>query len=187
MMTSGEQILHLVNLKKLDGFQYLFENFYPTLCRFSYRITGSRTESEDLVQNFFMKLWNSDVQFHSHKAMISYFYQSVKNSSLNVVRNQRKFSDFTEGAYEMLDRLESKERTMQQTMIEEETYRLVYAAINKLSPERKQVMMLSLEGHTNTEIAEISGISINTVKSLKLRSYRSLRKELQPAFCMFFM
>nr|WP_319571153.1 sigma factor [uncultured Draconibacterium sp.] len=63
MNVSGDHVLELVNLKRKDGFKYLYDYFFPSLCRFSYRITKSLSESEDIIQELFVRLWKSDVKF----------------------------------------------------------------------------------------------------------------------------
>ena len=187
MSVACNWFVQLINLKKKDGYKYLYTNYYPSLCRFSVRITQNLSESEDLVQDCFVKLWKGKVTFETEKAMVSYIYTSVRNASLNVIRDRARRKGEPGQDRTHLDTLEFNGASIQQIMIEEEVARLVYAAINKLSPERKSVIMLALDGLSNQEIARHIGISINTVKSLKLRTYRTLRKELEPAFCMFFM
>ena len=59
-----------------------------------------------------------------------------------------------------------------------ETIRLLYAAIDKLAPQTRKIILLNLQGKNNNEVAEILGISVNTVKSMKKSAYNVLRKYL---------
>ncbi|MDX8338937.1 RNA polymerase sigma factor [Draconibacterium sp. IB214405] len=182
MNASDDHVIELVNLKRKDGYKYLYDYFFPSLCRFSYRITNCLSESEDIIQELFVKLWNSDVKFNSKSALISYLYLSAKNASLNALRNsgRKRTADGVE--LSLLEKVENGDPSIQQIMIEEEVHRQIYNAIYELSPERRKIILLSMQGFTNSEIAKIAGISINTVKSLKLRSYGILRTSLRPAF-----
>lgn len=47
-------------------------------------------------------------------------------------------------------------------IVEEETYRIVSEAINKLPDQMKAIMQLSLEGKKNAEIADRLNISVDT-------------------------
>jgi len=179
--------IKLINLKNKDGYKYLYKNYYPSLCRFSSLLIGNLEESKDLVQECFIRLWRSDAKFENEKALSAYLYLSVKNAGLNVLRQRVKMRKASEEDLKKLEELELDSKNIQQIMIEEEVSRLVYEAVNKLSPERRNVILLALEGLTNQEIAQQIGISTNTVKSLKLRTYQTLRKDLEPAFCMFFL
>ncbi len=182
---SEKMIVEQVNQKKMEGFRYLYNNYYPSLCGFSSRFFRQKDLAEDIVQDVFMRLWKSDSSFNSIKALKSYLYFSVKNASLNAIRNDSKLSDVdVQNNLDILS-LKLEDKTIEQVLIEEEYYRQVYVAIERLSPERKKIILLSLEGLTNKEIADKTNVSINTVKSLKLRAYGVLRKELDWSAFLF--
>ena len=56
---------------------------------------------------------------------------------------------------------------------------MLYVAIDQLPPQTRNVILLNLEGKTSPEVAEELGISVNTVKTIKLRAYRVLRERLK--------
>ena len=63
--------------------------------------------------------------------------------------------------------------------LEEEVNRLVYDAVAALPEQSRRVVLLTMEGVPNPEIAERLNISMNTVKTLKMRAYRMLRERLK--------
>ena len=134
-----------------------------------------------------MRLWKGDSTFDSIKALASFLYLSVKNASLNATRNRAKWSGNDVFDDEDFINLKIEEKTIEQLLIEEEFYRQIYVAINKLSRERKEVILLSMEGYTNKEIADKTGVSVNTVKTLKLKAYRLLRDTLEPSALAFLL
>jgi RNA polymerase sigma-70 factor (ECF subfamily) len=84
-----------------------------------------------------------------------------------------------------LEMLESSDY-YKEALIIEETNEIIYQAICKLSPQGKEVIELSLDGLKNEEIARELGISINTVKTIKQRAFKFLRKELKEnVFALF--
>lgn len=176
---SEEIIIKQINLNKIEGYKYLYDNYYSSLCNFSSRFFKQKANSEDVVQDVFLKLWKSNARFNSIKALTSYLYLSVKNASLNAIRNDSKLSDIDISNNSDVQSLRIEDKSIEQTLIEEEYCRQIYNAIGKLSVERKNVILLSMEGLANKEVAEKAGISINTVKTLKLKSYRFLRNELE--------
>lgn len=179
------KIIDQINLKKSEGFRYLYNHYYSALCSFSSKIVKNRSEAEDLVQELFVKIWKEKINFSSLKSMTSFLFISVKNASLNYNRNQSKKIkiDFSE-IYNSTE-IEITDRTVIQLMIEEEYYRQLYVAINKLTPKRKKVLLLSMEGLSYKEIADATGISVNTVKTLKQNSYKFLREELEYPVLLF--
>jgi RNA polymerase sigma factor (sigma-70 family) len=78
-------------------------------------------------------------------------------------------------------------RTFDDFAFENEVYQLLYDAINSLPPNGKQVIELSMDGLKNKEIAKSLNISVNTVKTLKLRAYKFLREKLKKIYFNFFM
>ena len=176
---SEEIIIKQINLNKIEGYKYLYDNYYSSLCNFSSRFFKQKANSEDVVQDVFLKLWKSNASFNSIKALTSYLYLSVKNTSLNAIRNDSKLSDIDISTNSDVRSMRIEDKSIEQILIEEEYYRQIYNAIGKLSAARKNVILLSMEGLANKEVAEKAGISINTVKTLKLKSYRFLRTELE--------
>ena len=63
-------------------------------------------------------------------------------------------------------------------MIKEEVASIVFQEINKLSETSRKILFRALEGYSNEEIAVELGVSINTVKTHKARSYIVLRRNL---------
>ena len=63
--------------------------------------------------------------------------------------------------------------------LEEEVGRELMKSIHKLPEQRKTVLLLHIEGYSQEEIARKLGISVNTVKTQKLRARKFLRNEFK--------
>ena len=93
MGKSEDIVIEQINLKKLEGYKYLYDNYYLSLCNFSSKFFKGKTDTEDIVQDVIFSLWKSNSNFNSIKALTSYLFSSVKNASLNAIRNNSKLSD----------------------------------------------------------------------------------------------
>ena len=62
--------------------------------------------------------------------------------------------------------------------VKEEAIRQLYFYIEELPAEQRRIILLRIEGHSWDEIASRLGVSINTVKAQKSRSYKFLREKL---------
>jgi RNA polymerase sigma-70 factor (family 1) len=173
-----DKIIRQINQKNKEGFKYLYDYYYPSLCSFSYRFLKNKQEAEDVVQDVFLRLWKSKAKFNSVKSLSAFLYNSVKNASLNQLRYSAKFSDEGLNGKQPQNLQMPDESSVQQILIEEEYHRQIYSAINKLSPERRNIILLSMDGLSNKEIARPMGISVNTIKTLKRKAYQFLRSEL---------
>lgn len=169
-------------LKKGDliTFKLFFESFYPSLCLFANKYLKDRDVSLDIVQDAFLYLWNKNADFQTVSGVKSYLYQYVKNRSLNYIRDQE-----LRRKIEIKD-LES-ESFFRDSLVEEETYQIISDAIRTLPPQGQRVIELSLDGLKNQEIADQLKISINTVKTIKLRAFASLRAELKDNIFILFV
>jgi RNA polymerase sigma-70 factor (ECF subfamily) len=179
-MNSEQIILDFKSWKK-DSFKAFFENFYPSLCLFANKYINDREASSDVVQEAFLYLWNRKDDVDSINSAKTYLFKYVKNRSLNYLRDherRRKNLNFQELDSEIFYR---------DNLIEEETYRIIYDAIKNLPPQGQKVIELSLDGLKNQEIADELSISINTVKTIKLRAFKAMREELKDNIFILFM
>ena len=110
----------------------------------------------------------------SPAALHSLLFTATRNRTLNVARNLKNRQKIIEENIP----LEEEEDHLDYLM-EEEMSRLLDEAINKLSKQGEQVIMGLLEGKTLQQIADEMGISINSVKTYKLRAIQTLRTLLK--------
>ena len=96
----------------------------------------------------------------------------IRNQSLNLIRNRKRSSQH----FHLLPGEE--ENNFFNILVEEESNRLLFNAINTLAPQSAAIIQLSLQGLKNEEIARELSISENTVKVLKYRSLKKLRQLL---------
>ena len=73
------------------------------------------------------------------------------------------------------------------SVIEEETRRLIFTAIDSLPEHCRKVCLLNLEGMDNQEIADELQVSLNTVKFHKKNAYKLLRDKLKDQFYLLFL
>ena len=67
----------------------------------------------------------------------------------------------------------------QEYILEEEVDALIHQAIGTLPRQAQKMVIMTLNGDSNLEIAQKLNITVNTVKSTKLKAYQILRKRLR--------
>lgn len=167
-----------INEKHVKAFHRLFERFYSSLVAFSLRYVPDREVGEDIVQDFFVQLWESDNFFPSYNHLRNYLYTSVRNACLNYLKHvqvEKKYIDYC------LESTEEEEE-LDLSVAREELYRLLFQVIEELPARRKEIFQLYIEGKTNVEIAEMLNISTETVKTAKKESMRYIREKLGHLF-----
>lgn len=153
------------------AFKLLFERLFPPMCMLASRILKDDVKGKDVAQEAFVKLWEKEQQeFTNESSLRAYLYVLVKNACLNLIQKESKVLNSSVDAA-----LHVPEKEFLIEVLKEETYRNLRIAIKELSPQAEEVMNLMLQEYSNQEIADELGISINSVKTVKKRAYRTLR------------
>lgn len=153
-----------------QAYASLFDAFYAPLVIYARKFIPDPDAAEDIVQDFFCRLWEDRCAMVNVKAFKTYFYTSIRNRSLNYLRN--KHSVPIEN-YKFLS-----EDDFLKDMMEEEVYRHLYDAVRLLPEKCRQIFLLKLDGKNNQEIAEILHLAEETVRSQLRRGRELLQKNL---------
>ena len=166
-----------IDIKDSGNMKRLFDDCYIPLCLFAERYLGDAELSEDVVQDCFIRLWQCRGEFSYLYQVKSFLYTAVRNGALNELEHRKVV-----GAYAGKIADKAEEAFFRDHVVEEETYRILLAAIGKLPDQTRRVMMLALEGNDNKKIAASLNIADGTVHTLKKIAYKRLREELKEYF-----
>jgi RNA polymerase sigma-70 factor (ECF subfamily) len=157
----------------IEVFKTVFEVYHQRLHSFALSIIGEK-EAEDVVQDTFIKLWERRSSFDNLYALKVFLYLTVKNACLNILRHQKVVQDHEKKM--PVD----QEQDLLHKMIKTEVIGEVRLALAQLPESYRRVIYLSyFEDKGNQEAAELLNISINTVKTQKLRGFKILRTILR--------
>ena len=164
-----------------DGFsapspETLFRENFGRLSYFAVRYVQDKAMAEDFVQDAFAMYWDRKETISSHPTAIKDFlYTSVKNSCLNHLKRLK-----VEERYFVLRNEESfeKEKVLE-GIIEAEVIANIHSAVATLPESCRKVFIMSyFENLSNSKIAEILNISVNTVRCHKQNGLKTLRSQL---------
>ena len=159
-----------------EAFNELFDFYGKKIFSFSQSYLRDSNEAEEIVQEVFLKLWKARNELVAGRSFDSYIFTIAKNAILNTIRKSKN---------EQLYLSYAKMNQGRDVLLEEEidfrelekAYRL---SIEKLSPKRKEIFILSREKNlTNTEIASELGISVKTVENQMTSALADIRRNLQ--------
>ena len=156
------------------NFDDFFRAFLNPCAAFIERMMGSKAEAEDLAQDVFLRVWEHWGEFETEENAKAFLYTTARY----LYWNHRKHEKAHQNYLKQLSESEEDDYNFLEEVTREETIRILYAAIDKLPPRAREVILLNLEGKDNNEVAESLHISLNTVKSLKKSAYVILRKLL---------
>lgn len=161
-----------------DAFEKIFRSYYERLCNYAYGFLDSSQRSEDVVQAVFLKIWDQREDWDPKTTVSQYLFTAVRNRALNVLRHERIKEDSEEEVSRIFQELKEPSSTDDQNT--EELQKAIQNAIDDLPPRRREIFLLSRRsGLTYREIANVLGISVNTVSTQMGRALESLRNHLE--------
>ena len=156
------------------AFNLLYSEMFPKLCAFANKYIADRDASVDIVQDVFTRLWDNRSAIRSNTSLSSYLFVSVKNTAINYLKKKSSINKLHQSYTDL-----NSESIYEYKQLEQETFSNVYSFIQSLPRRSREVMLLTLNGVSNTDIEEEMGISVNTVKTLKKNAYRKMKEKFK--------
>jgi RNA polymerase sigma-70 factor (ECF subfamily) len=164
------------------AFELLFKYYYPRLVIFASNIVVNRDEAEEIVQDFFVRLWEKKSSIKTNNPLKSYLFASVKNRSINFLKSAQVKKNVID---ELNRQMEIEMRYNPDIYTDTELQGKFKKAFAQLPPRTAEVFTLSrFKGFSNDEIANSLNLSKRTVETQISNALKILRKELQEYFTL---
>ena len=182
-------LLHQGNDAALEKALALLQN---TVFSFSMRVCGQREDAEDTMQEVLLKSASQLPKIDNPKALLVWIYKVAKNRCL-MSRRRSKFAPASELSLDQLmpDRKELEELSAdgginpEMLAIRSDEAGRLREAIQKLPSQYRIVLVLrDMEGLTDDEVAEVTGLRPGTVRVRLHRARLFVRKELMRTWKM---
>lgn len=183
MDSREREIIYKLKLGDKETFHFIFKKYYLPLYYYAKRITGSKENAEEVLQNTFLKLWEKPEILNIDKSLDSYLNKAVYNNCINLLKQLQvkdKYTrDYKQRLIEANDFFRISDENSQSIIVANELKVKIEENINKLPKQCREIFKLSrYEGLTNKEIADKLEISINTVIKQISIALAKLRKSL---------
>ena len=153
----------------LNRMGLLFERHYKPLFGFLYRMTADRESSEDMVQNVFLRMLKYRHTFKGDGEFRTWMYHLARN----VLNDHHKGNERQAGPLEQVSGQVADEAP-ESSMDKEEQVHLLNRALNGLSEEHREILVLSrYQELSYSEIAEVLRISEANVR---VRIHRAMAR-----------
>ena len=161
-----------------DALRYLMDAHWAPLVGFAHRILAGAGDPEDTVQTAFVRLWSRRRELEQTGSLRSFLYTIVRNSCLDELRKRTRRERAQQGALPP-----PTPRTPYEDVQGAELHRLAAAAVARLPERRREVFRLVREeGLSYREVAEVMGLSTQTVANHMSLAMADLRTALKPHF-----
>ncbi|MDW7695746.1 RNA polymerase sigma-70 factor [Flammeovirgaceae bacterium SG7u.111] len=174
-------VLRIANGDDHLAFKSLFDNYVGSLGEFAGRYVSSPMLVDEIVSDVFAQLWVGRKNLLKIENLPAYLFTSVRNSSLKYLKKESgkdlirlDISDlpnqFAESGANPLEELTNKELRAK-----------IDSAVNELPAQCKEVFMLAkYSGMKYQGVADVLGISKNTVENQMVKALKHIRHSLEP-------
>ena len=139
-------------------------------------ILGSHDAAMDLSQEAFIRAYKHFNRFDTNKNFFTWFYKILRNLCLNFIRDNKNRKE--DVIFENITNPVST--SLQQATEEKELIELLHNAINTLSPDDREVIILKeFEGYSYNEISEMLNLPAGTVMSRLYYARKKLAKKMK--------
>ena len=151
----------------------LYNMYQKELYLYIYSLAGSREVAEDLLQETFLKAILSLSDTHTN--MRAWLYTVARNLYYNFAKKEKRKTSIDE-----LKDTPSSEKSMIDKVIEGESRRLCFEALQSLQGIKKEVLIMQyFGGLSQKEIAAILHLTPENVRVLSYRGKKELKKYLE--------
>ena len=165
-----------IKADNMFAFDVLYRKYSKKLYKFSYSILKSTEESENLIQDVFLNLWENRHKVEKNSSIKSYIFTITYNSAISILRKKARDSEFIE----YLKSLQVINEDPVSAELEYNELTIKLSEIIKALPQRQRevYLMHKDEGLKYSAIAECLKISVNTIENHMARALKTIREKL---------
>jgi RNA polymerase sigma-70 factor (ECF subfamily) len=153
------------------AFETIYRTHSPAVYALCRRMAGDEREARDLVQDVFVRAWEKLTLFRGQSALGTWLHRLAANVVLEHFRSTRRdalrFIDVDDAAL-------NTKSPAQDAQLD------LTAALATLPAGARAVFVLSLEGYSHDEIAQMTGTAPGTTRAQLWRARRALARLLDP-------
>lgn len=187
MKSAEDAIIYLFQQGEENAFATIYKLQYPAIYYYARHFVPDAQDARDITTETFVKLWKLRANFDNIHKISTFLHITTRNACIDVLRHKKWKAGKQQQLIQLL--MEDDEAMIARNnspmaaatrfvhgLAEGELLNRIYAAIEKLPPQRKAIFKMSfLEGMKNGEIAGHLQISVQTVLNQKTIALKYLR------------
>ncbi len=171
-------LLHRISRSDKRAFDELFRSLYPTMVLFACRYVHDKSTASDVVQDSFIKIWQKRNSLKDINYVKSYIYRTVRNLSLNYLRDTANTETGLETETLNVHYLKNQQHATESPDESDHDQKMqnLLSWIQKLPDRQREAFELSrFEGLDHQEIAEVMQVSARTVNNHIVDALKNLQ------------
>jgi RNA polymerase sigma-70 factor (ECF subfamily) len=174
--TQEKQILMQILQSDELAFEKIYNSYSPRLYGKLLKLLKSVPQTEEILQDVFLKLWEHRASIDPDKCFGAFLYKIAENKVYDyfrkAARDRKLEASFTAVSLDEQMAQESFMKDQQKSVMLEN-------AISKLPPQRQLVFRLcKLETKSYKEVSQLLGISLSTISDHIVKATKAIREQL---------
>ncbi len=175
--TSAPPSAAIAENAELEDLAVLFQNYHQRIFRIAYRITGSWSDAEDVLQTVFLRLTPNRRDFSPNPE--GYLHRAAVNASLDLLRKRARANSVSLDGIDFNQEAKLSPPNPEDDLADAELRAMIRRAVAKLEGRAATAFALRyFEGCDNRRIAQVLGTSQMVVAVTLHRARTRLRKEI---------
>lgn len=162
-----------------EAFKELFERYYAPLCIFASRFVRNTSETEDIVQDVFVKLWENRKLISCETSFRNYLLTMVKNQCLNHIKRNDKWVSLHDDSaleYTVSNKSHVESNLESASDLKLKIEKLLYEMPREY---RLAFMMSKMQNCSTSEIALKMNVSERSIERYRLKAIDILKNKLK--------
>jgi RNA polymerase sigma factor (sigma-70 family) len=178
---SDDVILAGLRARSDDALAALYDRYGATCFGVARRIVVDEHLAADVVQDAFLSVWREAERFDRTRGSVRAWLLTVTHHrAVDLVRRENRHRA-QRASVELLDVQPADDAHLDEQVAASERADSVRRALDALpQPQREALLLAYFGGHTQNEIASLTGTPLGTVKTRMLAGMRKLRDTLEP-------
>jgi RNA polymerase sigma-70 factor (ECF subfamily) len=146
----------------------------------AFRMLGNEDQAKDVVQETMVTIWQKLKKIKTSQVYKTWIYRIVVNKCYDEMRKRKRNPEFVadEQTWGVISNMISEGPSI--ALENSEISKIISILTERLSTKQKAVFVLSdLEGMSNDEISEITGISKSAVKANLYHARKSISEKIE--------
>jgi RNA polymerase sigma factor (sigma-70 family) len=173
----ADLVAHVASRRDQGAFARLFDHFAPRIRAYLLRIGTDNGTAEEITQEVMVTLWRKADLFDRTKSSVgTWLFRIARNRKIDLIRRDK--SDTLDANDPML--VPEEDRPLEDGLDARRFETLVRAAMESLPREQFDLVNLAFfEGLSHSQIADVTGLPLGTVKSRIRLAFARLKKALE--------
>ena len=182
---------YTLNANDTIRFNELMNETYRKVYNMAYRLSGNRPDAEDLTQDAYYRAYRSFGDYEGDRPFENWIFRIVTRLYLDLLRNRRRRVQTVSydntlpsevGGDSVRFEIADDQPSPEQLLIENAYSEPLQMALESLSPDQRELIELAdVKQVPYTEIAEMLGAPVGTIRSRLHRTHKALRVKLEQA------